>query len=232
MSPPEADPRKTAAAAAAVELVEDGMLVGLGTGTTAAVFVDLLGARVRDGLRLRGVATSAATAAQAAAAGIPIVERFDQPLDIAVDGADEIDPALNLLKGRGGAMVREKLVAVASRRFVVVADDSKLVPKLGVRMVPVEVLPFLWPETARRLEALGAAWTLRGGDTPFVTDNGNLVLDCRFGSGIGDPRELSERLKAVTGVVDHGIFAGIAALAIVAGPDGVRHLRPHAPQVS
>lgn len=225
MPPAELDGPKAAAAAAALDMVEDGMLVGLGSGTTSAIFVELLARRVRAGLRVAAVATSTATAAQAVAGGIPVVDEIDRPIDLAVDGADEIDPALNLLKGRGGALVREKLVALAAREFVVVADDSKLVSRLGAAPVPVEVLPFLWRQTAARVERLAASWTVRGGEArPFVTDNSNLVLDCWFVEGIEDPRRLGEELKSIPGVVDHGIFAGIASAAIVGGAGGVRRL--------
>lgn len=219
----EQDALKAAAARAAVELVADGMLLGLGTGSTAAIFIDFLGERVRAGLRVTAISTSLHSREQAAALGIQVVDELAGPVDLAVDGADEIDPARNLLKGRGGAMVREKLVAVAARRFVVIADESKLVPRLGVGVVPVEVLPFLWRETARRLEGLAPlTWTLRGGqDSPFVSDNGNLVIDLRLAGGVGDPPAFSAEVKGITGVVEHGVFAGIATACLVAGEAGV-----------
>jgi ribose 5-phosphate isomerase A len=216
---------KRAAAAAAIELLEDGMRLGLGTGTTASIFIDLLGERVGAGLRVTAIATSVRSYEQAAALGIPLVDSLEEPLDLAVDGADEIDPHLNLLKGRGGALVREKLVAVAARRFVVIADESKLVERLGAGMVPVEVLPFLWQQTAQRLEALAPmTWTLRGGraDAPFVSDNGNLVLDLLLPDGVGDPVALGAQIKALSGVVEHGIFAGLTRACLIAGPGGVR----------
>jgi len=219
------DSLKAAAARAAVELVEDGMLLGLGTGTTAALFIDLLGERVRTGLRVTAVATSRRSYQQAATLGIPLLDSLEMPLDLAVDGADEIDPALNLLKGRGGALVREKLVAVAARRFVVIADETKLVARLGVGVVPVEVLPFLWQQTAERLEALAPmTWTLRGAGAraPFVSDNGNLVLDLLLSDRVSDPVAFGAQIKALTGVVEHGIFAGLARACLVAGPDGIR----------
>ena len=216
---------KRAAAQAAVELVEDGMRLGLGTGTTSALFIELLGERVRTGLRVTAIATSIHSHERAAALGIPLVDSLQEPLDLAVDGADEIDPQLNLLKGRGGALVREKLVAVAAHRFVVIADEGKLVERLGAGVVPVEVLPFLWQQTAHRLETLAPlTWTLRGagGDAPFVSDNGNLVLDLLLPDGVADPVAFGAQLKSVTGVVEHGIFAGLARACLVAGPDGVR----------
>jgi ribose 5-phosphate isomerase A len=217
--------QKAAAARAAVDLVEDGMLVGLGSGTTAALFVDYLIERVRAGLRVTAVPTSNAIAHQAAAGGIEIVKGIDRGVDLDIDGADEIDPDLNLLKGRGGALVREKLVASAARRFVVIADSTKVVARLGVGPLPVEVLPFLWQETARRLERLGLEWTVRGGEAvPYMTDNGNFVLDCMVPGGIGDPAGLGPRIKSLTGVVDHGIFAGLARAALVGEDGGVRVL--------
>ena len=220
------DQLKAAAARAAVELVEDGMLLGLGTGSTAALFIDFLGERVRAGLQVTAIATSRRSHEQASALGIPMLEELRTPLDLAVDGADEIDPDLNLLKGRGGALVREKLVAVAARRFVVIADEGKLVDRLGAGegVVPVEVLPFLWSETVRRLEALAPLnWTLRGGlQSPFVSDNGNLVVDLQIPGGLEEPAAFGAQLKAVTGVVEHGIFPGLTTACLVAGAAGVR----------
>ena len=224
---PSTDPaaQKVAAARAAVELVGDGMLVGLGSGTTAAAFVDLLAERVRSGLRITAVPTSRAIAAQAEAGGITIAHDIDRELDIAVDGADEIDARLNLVKGRGGALVREKLVAASSRRFVVIADATKLVDRLGAGPVPIEVVPFLWPQTARRLELLGLSPTLRGGEAaPFVSDNGNLILDCAVPGGIADPAAFGAGVRTVIGVVDHGVFAGMADRVLVADGEGVRSL--------
>jgi ribose 5-phosphate isomerase A len=223
---PDQDALKAAAAARALELVRDGMLLGLGTGSTAAIFLDLLGERVKAGLRVTAIATSRRSQQQAVALGIPVVEELEGPVDLAVDGADEIDPQLNLLKGRGGALVREKLVAVAARRFVVVADESKLVPRLGVGVLPVEVLPFLWRGTVARIQALGfEEWTLRGGpETPFVSDNGNRVVDFTIRAGIDDPERVGALLKAVTGVVEHGLFTGLATACLVAAEGGVRVL--------
>ena len=221
----EADALKEAAAARALELVRDGMLVGLGSGTTASLFVAGLGRRVAAGLRVTGLASSERTAQLAAASGVPIVDEIDRPLDLAVDGADEIDPRRNLLKGRGGALFREKLVALNAQRFIVVADSSKLVEQLGEGVVPVEVLPFLWRRTAARLAALGADWALREEDgRPYVTDNGNLILDLTFGGRIRDPEGLAAEMKGIPGVLEHGLFWGIAAGCIVAGPDGIRIL--------
>jgi ribose 5-phosphate isomerase A len=222
--PPELQRLKHAAAVRAVELVEDGMVLGLGTGTTAGLFIQELGRRIAEGrLRVSGVPTSLATAERAMAAGIQVIERLEGPVDLAVDGADEIDPGLNLVKGHGGALFREKMVAQAARRFVVVADRSKLVPRLGRGLIPVEVLPFLWRQTAARLAGLGARWQLREiHEHPYRTDNGNLILDLGFPSGIEDPGRLARSLKQVTGVLEHGLFIGLATGCIVGGEDGVQ----------
>jgi len=197
------------------------MLLGVGTGTTARYFIEGL-----RGLRVAAVATSLASAQLARGAGVELLEDTPGPLDLAVDGADEIDPALNLVKGHGGALFREKMVAMAARRFVVIADSSKRVERLGTTTyVPVEVAPFLWRQTAARLGELGAAWTLRGGEaTPYRTDNGNLIVDLTFPRGIAEPAGVAAELKAVTGVLEHGLFVGLALGAIVAGPGGVEVL--------
>jgi len=214
---------KRAAAEKALELVRDGMLVGLGSGSTVRYFTEGVGRLVAGGMKVRGVPTSRATAELAAAHGIPVVTELVGAIDLAVDGADEVDPSLNLIKGRGGALFREKIVAAASKRFIVVVDESKMVKQLGVGVVPVEVLPFLWRTTADRLTALGASLTMRGGDeTPFITDNGNLILDLTFESGIAEPSEVSTALKVTIGVVEHGLFVGMTDTCIVAGPDGPR----------
>ena len=219
------DELKQAAAEKALELVQDGMLVGLGTGSTARYFTEGVGRLVAGGMKVRAVPSSRATAELAAELGIPIVTELIGMIDLSVDGADEVDPALNLIKGRGGAMVREKLVAAASRRFVVVVDESKLVRQLGAGVLPVEVLPFLWRTTADRLILLGASLTVRGGEeAPYVTDNGNLILDLTFEGGIADPQALATSLKVTIGVVEHGLFVGMTDSCIVAGADGPRML--------
>jgi len=216
-----ADDLKGAAAEKALELVQEGMLLGLGTGSTSRLFVEGVGRLVASGMKVRGVPTSRATAELAASLGIPIVTELVGQIDLAVDGADEVDPALNLIKGRGGALFREKLVAAASKRFVVVVDESKLVKQLGAGVLPVEVLPFLWRSTAERLTALGLSLVIRGGEeTPYVTDNGNVILDVTVAEGIKNPAELALELKQVTGVVEHGLFVGMTDTVIVAGPDG------------
>ena len=198
------------------------MLVGLGTGSTARHFI--AGLAGRD---VTCVASSRASAEQARQAGLRLLDELDRECDLTVDGADEIDPALGLIKGRGGALFREKLLAVNSARFVVVADESKLVPRLGAGVLPVEVLPFGWRRTAGRLSDRGIPWQLRGGEArPFVTDNGNLVLDLTLQGGIDDPYRLASDLKLIPGVCEHGLFLGIATAALVAGPGGVRRIGP------
>ena len=215
------DEYKQAAAEKALELVQDGMLVGLGTGSTARYFTEGVGRLVASGMTVRAVPTSRATAELAAEVGIPIVTELIGQLDLTVDGADEVDPALNLIKGRGGALAREKLVAQASKRFVVVVDESKLVKELGAGVLPVEVLPFLWRSTAERLASLGVSLVVRGGeDSPYITDNGNLILDLTVEAGIKDPARFATELKGVTGVVEHGLFVGMTDTVIVAGPEG------------
>jgi ribose 5-phosphate isomerase A len=215
------DELKRAAAEKALELVQDGMLLGLGSGSTAKFFTEGVGRLVSGGMKLRCVPTSRATAEMAAELGIPIVQEPVGPIDLAVDGADEVDPALNLIKGRGGALFREKLVAEAAKRFIVVVDDSKLVKQLGVGELPVEVLPFLWRTTAERLTALGASLTVRGGEeTPYITDNGNLILNLMVEGGIKDPAAFKDALKKMTGVVEHGLFIGLTDTLVVAGPEG------------
>jgi ribose 5-phosphate isomerase A len=221
----EAEEQKRAAAEKALELVRDGMLLGLGTGTTARYFTEGVGRLVADGMKLRGVPTSRATAELAATCGIPVVEDLVGPIDLAVDGADEVDAKLSLIKGRGGALFREKLVATAARRFVAVVAESKVVDRLGQGVLPVEVLPFLWRSTAERLVRLCAGLKVRGGEeAPFVTDNGNLVLDLSFDGGIEDAAELGAALKGTLGVVEHGLFVGMTDTCIVAGSGGPRLL--------
>ncbi len=215
------DELKRAAAQKALELVQDGMLLGLGTGSTARFFTEGVGRLVAEGMKVRCVPTSRETAELAAEHGIPIVTELVGQIDLAVDGADEVDPALNLIKGRGGALFREKLVAAASKRFVVVVDESKLVQELGAGVLPVEVLPFLWRSTAERLTALGVSLVVRGGeDNPYVTDNGNLILDLTVEGGIGNPEDFGAQLKQTIGVVEQGLFVGMTDTVIVAGPEG------------
>jgi len=221
----EIESLKAAAAERALELVRPGMVIGLGSGSTSALFIAGLGRLVARGVAVRGVPTSLAAADQAAAAGIPLQDHVDRPLDLAVDGADEIDPQRNLIKGRGGAMLREKLVAAAAQRFIVIADESKLVPRLGKGVLPVEISSFLWLQTARRLERLATRWQRRAEeDRPFVTDNGNFVIDLRIEGGIAEPARLASALDATLGVLAHGLFLGMATACIIAGPSGCRVL--------
>lgn len=227
------DPAKRRAAEHALAYVEPGMRLGLGTGSTAAALVELLGARVRDGLRVFAVPTSEATRALAEQQGILLTTLEEAPrLDLTIDGADEIDPHLRLIKGGGGALLREKIVASASRRMIVIADHTKKVAKLGRFPLPVEVVQFGHRSTelhiveqAAKIGAVGkVSLRQRADGLPFVTDGGNLVLDCTFGR-IDDPQRLAEALQSIPGVVEHGLFIGLADLAIVAGPDGVETLR-------
>ena len=223
-----AESQKLAAAREAVKLVEDGTIVGLGSGTTSEMFLMLLAERVERGLRITGVPTSKRVGAYAASRGIPVSDLEDVPrIDLAVDGADEIQPhGLALIKGGGGALLREKLVATAANRLCIIADRSKLVGRLGERWsVPVVVVPFGWRQTADRIRQLGGEPTLRLVDgAPLVTDDGLLVLDCRFGP-IADPARLASQLKATLGVVEHGLFVGMAHEAIVADERGIEILK-------
>jgi len=223
------DAFKVAAAEQALRYVEDGMRVGLGTGSTAAKFVDALGRKVAGGLNVVCVATSQATQARAEALGIPMSTLDEQQfLDLTVDGTDELDGALRLIKGGGGALLREKIVATASASMIVIADASKQVATLGAFPLPLEVVPFGLAATRNMITALAADAGCEGelrlrtvaDGKPYITDNGNLILDCHFGR-IDAPEELDEALKLVPGVVENGLFIGIADLAIVAGSDGI-----------
>lgn len=219
------DALKRQSAEVAVAAVEDGMVVGLGTGSTAKIAVDLLGERVAAGLRIIGVPTSERTATQARALGITLGELADHPeLDLTIDGADEVHTGtLDLIKGLGGALVREKIVAAASRRMIVIVDESKLVTRLGGVRLPVEVVRFGWQATLRHLERAGAAGVLRQADgAPFVTDNGNHIIDCQV--DIPDPAALDARLNAIPGVVMSGLFIGIASRVIAGTESGPRIL--------
>jgi ribose 5-phosphate isomerase A len=227
------DDLKRAAAEAAAEMVESGMIVGLGSGSTAAWFVRALGRRmVADKLDVRGVATSSATEALAEVLAIPLLGLNQVVIDLTVDGADEIAPGLQLIKGAGGAMLREKLVWEASRRCIVIADASKRVKQLGKFPLPIEVIPFGHESTALRIcDALaecdlGAAprQRIRDGE-PVITDNGNLIYDVVCGA-IEEPSLLAEALKSVTGVVEHGLFLDLADEALIAAAGGVERVAP------
>lgn len=224
---------KRQAAEAALAHVEGGMRLGLGTGSTADEFVTLLGARVAQGLDVVGVPTSERTAALARSFGIRLSDLDETPeLDLTVDGADEIGPRLVLVKGGGGALLREKIVAAASKRMLVVADRSKVVDCLGTFPLPIEVVPFGLGATRRAVEARASALGLSGeialrraGDAPYLTDGGHYILDASF-RRIPDPEALASALAGIPGVVEHGLFVGLATLALVAGPAGVETLLP------
>jgi ribose 5-phosphate isomerase A len=224
----ERDVFKRAAAEAAVALVQDDMVVGLGTGSTAAFAIEALARRHRRGLRFVGIPTSERSAAQASAAGIPLSSFAEhRQIDLTIDGADEVERGtLNLIKGLGGALLREKIVAAASRRLAIIVDGSKLVDRLGTHApVPVEVVPFGMEATQAALEVLGASVRLRmsSGRDPFITDSGNRILDCGFGP-IADPAKLETRIGAIVGVVESGLFIGRADPVFLADASGVHRL--------
>jgi len=219
------DELKKAAAFRAIEYVKDGMVVGLGTGSTAYFVVQGLGERVAQGLKIVGIPTSERTAAQARGLNIPLSSLAENPaIDLTIDGADEVERgSLALIKGLGGALLREKIVAAASGQLVIVVDQEKLVDRLGDHTsVPVEVVQFGWQATAAALERLGATPVLRHAteDHPFITDGGNYTLDCRF-SSISDPKLLEQQINLTVGVVDCGLFIGRASVVIVATAAGI-----------
>jgi ribose 5-phosphate isomerase A len=231
MSGPTQDELKWQAATRALDFVAHGMKLGLGTGSTAKAFVTQLATRVRDGLDVVCVPTSEATRAQAEASGLRLATLDELPaLDLTVDGADEFDPELRLIKGGGGALLREKIVAAASASMVVITDRSKQVARLGRFPLPVEVNPFglgatlrLMGEVARKLQ-LPAEFVQRqakAGNGPFVTDGGHFIIDCHFGA-IADPERLAAELFDIPGVVEHGLFLGLATAVIIADPAGTR----------
>jgi len=222
------DALKRAAAEAAVKLVQDGMVVGLGTGSTATFAVDALARRHREGLRFVGIPSSERTASQAKAANIPLTSFAEhRQIDLTIDGADEVERGtLNLIKGLGGALLHEKIVAAASRRLAIIVDGFKLVDQLGARTpVPVEVVIFGLEATQAALELLGAKTRLRLSTTnePFITDSGNRILDCNFGR-VADPVLLEERIKRIVGVVECGLFIGRANVVFVADATGIHRL--------
>jgi len=229
---PSVEDLKRAAAARAVEFIESGTAIGLGTGSTVRPLLELLAERLRARLLTDVVAvpTSADTEQRCRALGIPLVTLEEHPvLSLVIDGADEVGPRLALIKGGGGALLREKVVATAAKRFVVVADESKLVRRLGTRVpLPVEVIPFGWSGPLAFFASLGAEPVLRRGPdgAPVVTDNGNYLVDCRFPRGIADPAALARALARRTGVVEDGLFLRLARVAVVAGARGVRLLKP------
>ena len=232
-NPPSADPHaklKQEAAEFAVQFVESGMLVGLGTGSTAIFATRKIGALLRDGTLkyISGFATSQATQEEARQLGIPLIDvSLPLKIDVTIDGADEVDPQFNLIKGGGGALFREKIVAQASDREIIVVDESKLSKCLGtLHVLPVEVSPFGWRSQLRYLESLGARAVIRKNSdgSQYVTDSGNMILDCAFGP-IPDPADLATKLGARAGIIEHGLFIGITSDLIVAGAEGVKHLK-------
>jgi ribose 5-phosphate isomerase A len=218
---------KEAAARASLRFVEDGNIVGLGTGSTAAFAVRMLGERVRAGMKIRGIPTSVQTKDLAASVGIPLttLDEFQQ-IDVTIDGTDEFDPQLRLIKGGGGALLREKIIASASRQLVIIADSSKEVAVLGKFPLPVEVIPFAQPLVAKRIAALGAGVNLRqdAKGNPFVTDEGHHILDCSFGQ-IPDPPALARKLSDMPGVVEHGLFIDLASVVLMAKGKKVTEFR-------
>jgi ribose 5-phosphate isomerase A len=210
----------------AAELVEDGMAVGLGTGTTSTMFIHALGERVRAGLKIRCVASSDASTNLGRSLGMDVVTLAELPqLDLYIDGADEVGPGLALIKGGGGALLREKIVASAADRFVVVVDSSKVVPVLGRFPLPVEVVKMALPLVERKLSELGLRPKLRhhADGTLYLTDEQNYILDCACGM-ISEPEETAAEIRGIVGVVEHGLFLGMASVALVAGEDGVTEL--------
>lgn len=224
------DQWKKAVAEAAAKLVEDGMVVGLGSGSTAALFVAALARRIdADRLRIVGVPTSLQTEQQARGLNIPLATLADQPsIDLTIDGADEVVPgSLFLIKGHGGALLREKIVASCSKRMAVVADETKIVTRLGSLVsVPVEVVPFGWEATQRKLQSAGANPTLRTNSDgkPYVTDGGHYIMNCAFGP-MDNPKEVADRLDHIVGVVEHGLFLRFATEALIAGRSGLQTLK-------
>ena len=220
---------KQQAAEQALTYVRSGMVLGLGTGSTTAYFLDMLGKQMQNGVLhdIVGVPTSEGTATRARALGIPLVNLADHPrLDLAVDGADEVDPDLDLIKGVGRALLREKIVEIHADRFLVVVDESKLVRQLGRGPLPVEIVPFAAKAHVRWLNTLGcqAELWLEADGSPVVTDNGNYLVRCWFPDGIADPHALARALGDRPGIVEHGLFLNMATSVIVAGSQGIRIL--------
>jgi ribose 5-phosphate isomerase A len=213
---------KKIAAGKAVEYIRNGMTLGLGTGSTAYWAIQGIGEQVKNGLSVRAIATSMQSEAMARELGIPIVPFAEiDHIDITIDGADEVDQQLNLIKGGGGALLREKIVASATKFYIIIVDESKLVPQLGKFPLPVEIVPFGWEITNRRLKELGCVPVMRmkGGQQPFLTDNHHYILDCSFGS-IPDPALLHDQVSAITGVMEDGFFIGMADIVIAGSPGG------------
>jgi ribose 5-phosphate isomerase A len=221
------DQEKETAARASLRFIKDGQVVGLGTGSTAAYFIEMLGELVKKGLRIRGIPSSVRSGEQAAKLGIPLITLDEcQQIDVTVDGADEVDPQLRLIKGGGGALLHEKIVASASRQLVIVVDATKKVPVLGKFPLPVEVIKFAQALVRKRIEALGARVELRqkADGSPFLTDENNYILDCHFGQ-IRGADGLANKLSDMPGVVEHGLFIGMASVVLVASGSEITELR-------
>ncbi len=222
---------KELAAQKSLEFIEEGMVVGLGSGTTATHFIKLLGEKVKRGFKVRGIPTSLVSQELAESLSIPVIDFWQcSEIDLTVDGADEIGPGLALIKGGGGALLREKIVASASRRFIVVADSRKVVPRLGKFPLPVEVIPMAAPLVEKKLASFGIHPVLRRlpDGSPFITVEGNLILDCACGE-IADPKALASSIREIIGVVEHGLFLGMAETALVATGLEVKILKPSGP---
>src|SRR5579864_133570 len=221
------DVEKAAAARASLRFVHDGDIVGLGTGSTAAYAVQFLGEKVRQGLKIRGISTSSKTRDLAASLGIPLttLDEFQQ-ISVTIDGTDEFDPQLRLIKGGGGALLREKIIASASKQVVIIADASKQVPVLGRFPLPVEVIPFARALIEKKIAAIGGSPKLRRlpDGQPFVTDEGHHILDCSFGQ-IPDPAALARTLSDMPGIVEHGLFINLASVVLIAHGDAVEEIR-------
>ena len=220
------DDAKMMAARKSLEFVEDGMVVGLGSGSTATCFIRLLGERVKAGLKIRGIASSRASEELAISLSIPMIDFHVSPvIDVAIDGADEVGPGLALIKGGGGALLREKIVASAAKRFIIVADTSKVVRRLGRFPLPVEVIQLAEPLVSRRLTDLGLRPAMRQAKdgSAYVTDEGNYILDCACGE-MDDPAAVAASIRQIVGVVEHGLFLNMAEMALIAGEGGVREL--------
>jgi ribose 5-phosphate isomerase A len=225
--PHKNDQEKEGAARASLRFVKDGQVVGLGTGSTAAYFIQLLGEQVKNGLRIRGIPSSDRSREQAASLGIPLTTLDEcQQIDVTVDGADEFDPQLRLIKGGGGALLREKIVASATRQFVIVADATKRVPVLGKFPLPVEVIKFAQALVKKKIEALGAQVEVRrnADGKAYLTDENNYILDCRFGQ-IPDADALARQLSDMPGVVEHGLFIGMASVVLLADGSNIIELQ-------
>jgi ribose 5-phosphate isomerase A len=222
------DEEKAEAARKSLEYIKDGMVVGLGSGSTATFAIKFLGERVRQGLKIRGIPTSHASGELARSLMIPLTS-FEEVsyTDVTIDGADEVAPGLALIKGGGGALLHEKIVATASRVLVIVADAHKVVERLGRFPLPVEVIPFAASPVKVQLEKIGAQPVLRSAHdgSPYITDEGNYIFDCHYGQ-IADPPAVAHALKSMTGVVEHGLFLGLASVAIIAGPSGSQLMTP------